>query len=326
MLKPYGRLLCALLALALLAGCSPTPAALPAATPVALPTAKPTPAPTPSPTPAPPAPFSLVWISDTQNMSADGFAPVRAMADWIAAQKEALGIRYVLHTGDIVGSGTKEGAWDRVAPAMEAIRRSAPLMTSAGNHDVGKRRQYETYLRRRFDTVTDPGQLFQNGRGSYALLDTDLGGFLLVGMGVTVSEEGFDWLNSVFASHPERTGILAVHDYLTSSGGRTSEGARLFERVVKANPNLRFVLCGHRRGVNRIDSPIDDDGDGQPDRTVYQLMYNFQSDTKRMGYLRILTFSPDRSVQVTTYSPWLDDYDYYEDRQDEEAFRIENAF
>ena len=56
------------------------------------------------------------------------------------------------------------------------------------------------------------------------------------------------------------------------------------------------------------------------------MMYNYQNDSKQTGYFRILTFYPDRSLQVTTYSPWLDDYNYFENRQDEETFRIENAF
>lgn len=49
--------------------------------------------------------------------------------------------------------------------------------------------------------------------------------------------------------------------------------------------------------------------------SVNALMYNFQDDKKYgLGYLRILTFDPtDRSLHVTTYSPWFDDYNYYRD-------------
>lgn len=327
----YKRILFFTLALLLLIGCvqpglpASAPAAAPSAAPNPTPSATPPPLPAPSPTP-PPRPFTLVWIADTQNMTRDNYAPVMAMADWIAANREAMNLRYVVSTGDLVGNGLKDSYWEGIRPALKEIRAGAPFMTAAGNHDVGKRRNYDRYLYWRFDTVTDPAQLFEEGRGSYALVDTDIGGFVLAAMGITVSDAGFAWLREVFGSYPDRTGMLAVHDYLSPNARRTSEGNRLFENVVLQSPNLRLVLCGHNRGVSRLDTPVDDDGDGRADRIVYQMMHNFQNDTRRTGYLRILTFSPDHSLAVDTYSPWLDDHDYYESRQAEESFVIENAF
>ena len=110
-------------------------------------------------------------------MTRDSYAPVMAMADWISVQKDNLNIRYVLHTGDLVGNGLKDSYWKGIAPALTKIRANVPLITAAGNHDVGKRSNYSKYLSWRFDTVNDPEQVFQDGRGSYGLVDTDLGGF-----------------------------------------------------------------------------------------------------------------------------------------------------
>ena len=110
---------------------------------------------------------------------------------------EALNLLYIIHTGDIVGNGLKESYWERIAPAMDKLRQAAPLMTAAGNHDVGKRRNYEPYLQWRFDTLNTPPFLYQDGRGSYAPLETDVGNFLLLSMGITISEEGFQWLNEM---------------------------------------------------------------------------------------------------------------------------------
>lgn len=296
--------------------------AVPSATPYVSPTPRLTPRPTRTPRPEP---FSLIWIADTQNMTREDSAPIHRMTEWIAANWKERNVRYVVHTGDIVGSGLKDSYWERVEPALKKLPKELPFMTVAGNHDVGSKRKYENYIRWRFDTKLPEAQLFQEGRGSYATFETDAGKFLLVGMGITIKEEGYDWLNAVFAKYPDHTGILALHDYLSPSG-RTAEGGRVFERVVKPNPNLRFVLCGHNRGIAMREDALDDDGDGKPDRVVYQMMHNFQNDSRRTGYFRILTFSPDRSLQVTTYSPYMDDYNYYESREDEETFRIERAF
>jgi len=326
------KLLLLLILALVLSGCSPvvTVAAEPApiAEPAAAgPTATPYVTPTPRPTRTPqPEPFSLIWIADTQNMTRDNSAPIHRMAEWIAANWKERNVRCVVHTGDIVGNGLKDSYWERVEPALKKLPGELPLMTVAGNHDVGSRRKYENYIRWRFDTKLPEAQLFEDGRGSYATFETDVGKFLLVGMGLTIKDEGYDWLNAVFAKHPDHTGILALHDYLRTGGGRSEEGNRVFERVVKTNPNLRFVLCGHNRGIAMEKDALDDDGDGKPDRVVYQMMHNFQNDSKRTGYFRILTFSPDRSLQVTTYSPYMDDYNYYETRENEETFRIEKAF
>ena len=316
-------------------GCVPAAVAaaeLPAAaqaavTPYVSHTARPTPRPTPRPArTVRPEPFSLIWIADTQNMTRDNCAPIHSMAEWIADNWKGLNARYAVHTGDIVSNGLKDSHWERVEPALKRLPKDLPFMTVAGNHNVGTRRKYENYLRWRFDTALPKSQVFQDGRGSYAALETGAGKFLLVGMGVTISGEGYDWLNEVFAKHPDHTGILALHDYLSTGGGRSEEGGKVFERVVKNNPNLRFVLCGHNRGVAMEQDALDDNGDGKPDRVVYQMMYNFQNDAERTGYFRILTFSPDRSLTVTTYSPYMDDYNYYESREDEETFCIQKAF
>ena len=83
-------------------------------------------------------------------------------------------------------------------------------------------------------------------------------------------------------------------------------------RVVVPNPNVRLVLCGHSHAVFHNAVMIDDDGDGVPDRKVYQLLANYQEEEKGgLGYLCILTFDPlTDQLAVSTYSPYLDDYNH----------------
>lgn len=316
-------------------GCAPEfiPVAEPSLSPAPVftntpsPTPIPTPSPTPEITPIPvPKAFSLIWISDTQNMLANNAAPIHGMTQWIAENREALNIRYVVHTGDVVSNGTRDADWDLVLPAFQKLPKDLPLMTIAGNHDVGEYWEYDTYLRRRLDTPLPEEQLFQGGLGSYATLETDVGKFLIAGMSMKMGTAGYDWLNAVLARYPDHICILALHDYLVSGKRHSSEGERVFRQVVKHNPNVRFVLCGHNRGVALKRDRVDDDKDRKADRIVYQMLYNFQDDIVQMGYLRILTFQTDGSLQVTTYSPWLDDYNYYPSRNQDETFLIPDAF
>ena len=335
----FAVLLCAA---ALLLACAapsaaPAPAVMPTAVPTAEATAKPTatPAPTEAPTPAPtptpePQPFSILWIPDTQNMTVDDYAPVAALADWTEAHAAEKNIRYAVHTGDIVNSGLRDSSWERIAPSMQRIAAAVPLMTAAGNHDIGRGNtgEYSFYLKWRFDTPLPEEQLFEGGRGSYALLDTDAGNFILVAIGAYPNEDSFTWLREIFAAHPDRIGILINHDYLRPNGVHTSYGRMMYEQAVVPSANVRFVLCGHNGGIGYRADELDDDGDGTADRTVHQMMVNHQDDEKRTGYVRILTFTPERSLIVDTYSPYMDDHDYYTrpPSNGEESFTLENAF
>ena len=307
--------------------------AVPLPTVTAVPTEAPAPTATatPSPTPTPePQPFSILWIPDTQNMTVDDYAPIEAIADWAEEHAAAENIRYAVHTGDIVNSGLRDSSWERIAPSMQRIAAAVPLITAAGNHDIGRGNtgDYSFYLRWRFDAPLPEAQLFQGGRGSYALLDTDVGEFILAAIGAYPNEESFAWLRETFAKYPERIGILVNHDYLRPSGAHTSYGKMVYEQAVVPSKNVRFVLCGHNGGIAyRVDA-LDDDGDGTADRSVQQMMLNHQDDEKRTGYVRILTFAPDRSLTVDTYSPYVDDHDYYTKKpaNGEESFILENAF
>ena len=128
------KILCILILLSALLGCAAeapqataTPTEAPAAEPVVeqieavtpapqtpVPTPEPTPVPTPEPTPEPtptPGPFTIVWMSDTQNLSRHFPDVFNSMRDWILEQREALNIVFVAHTGDVV-DGCSQHMWD----------------------------------------------------------------------------------------------------------------------------------------------------------------------------------------------------------------------
>lgn len=272
--------------------------------------------------------FSIVWIPDTQNMTLKAFAPVEAIADWTREHRENHNILIAVHTGDIVSAGGTNQSWQRILPSLEHIRESVPLMTAAGNHDVGTRGvQYDYYLKWRPDSPLPEEQLFRDGAGSYRIVETQLGKLLIVTMGSfnIQDEDVYEWLNEVFHSQPDAYGILVTHDYLVRNAELSSTGGYLFDRVVKTCPSLKLVLCGHNNEYENRITELDDDGDGTPDRTVLQMMMNYQFDDKHTGYFRILTFMPDRSILVDTYSAYLDRHNYYPNDPNE-CFAVRNAF
>ena len=51
------------------------------------------------------------------------------------------------------------------------------------------------------------------------------------------------------------------------------------------------MLCGHYHDAEELVDNIDDNGDGVPDRKVYQLLADYQGAEKGgLGYIRLLQF------------------------------------
>ena len=84
-------------------------------------------------------------------------------------------------------------------------------------------------------------------------------------------------------------GILCVHDYYKTDLSLSDAGALFYEDVVRRCPNLYMVLCGHRYTMACVPVKFDDDENGITDRTVYQMMCNYQAAGSEggSGYMRL---------------------------------------
>ena len=271
--------------------------------------------------------FTILWISDTQDISYHGYGDAfDTMGKWIVEQQDDMNIRYIVQTGDAVDNGASAWQWRNYDVMYDQFRGKIPYIAAAGNHEVKKNGYLEYCMREDVRTIPR-GNTFLRGEASYATFDHHGNSFLIMAVGYGVGQDAVDWTNEVLAAYRDHTAILLVHDYLQTDGRFGVNGKALFETVVKPNPNVRLVLCGHVLGVSsRIDA-LDDDHDGKPDRTVAQMMYNYQHFAEDCGQLRTLTFQvDDRSIRVTTYSPVTKRY--YRDYMfgDHYTFTLPNAF
>jgi len=147
-----------------------------------------------------------------------------------------------------------------------------------------------------------------------------------MGAGWGIEEDAVPWMNDVLRSNSDRVAILLFHGYLSPDGGYTVVGKKMFAEVVKPNPNVRLVLCGHVCGTAYRADEIDDTGDGVPDRCVSAMMYNYQDHELDSGQLRLLTFDPvSHGLTVLTYSPPLKRY-FRDSHFSSAEFTIEKAF
>ncbi len=251
----------------------------------------------------------VAWMSDTQYYSKDYPDIFRSMTAWLAEQQPAA----VLHTGDVVHNMEDAEQWKTAVGALSLLENRMPLLIAAGNHDVGHSALSYTAFTTHLRPFFTPSQ-YVYGRGCYEQITVGKREYLLLVIGYGVDDPAVDWLNSVATAHPQATVILATHSYLHVDGSRTTEGERLYQNVVVPNANIRLVLCGHYHGISQRTDELDDNGDGLPDRTVYQLLADYQAEPKGGGgYLRLLHLSEDGQVQVSTYSPYDHKTNYFSD-------------
>ena len=335
------------------AAATPAPTVIPTEAPTAAPTPEPTfeqillstPEPTETPTlpdtpePTPvvtprengpaPTPFSIVWMSDTQNLARHYPDVFNCMRDWILRERETQNIVFVVHTGDVVDACSKF-MWDNVSVALIPVFYQIPGMIVSGNHDIGSEGKQSLFYERPYAMMTrKEGQTFQNGACAYQTFTAGGDEFLVFGFGYGMNLPAiWDWVNSVIEEHPDAVLLFVMHYGLQQDNRLSGQAKALFTRVAEKAPNARLLLCGHHDGALLHEDRVDDDGDGETDRCFYTMMFNVQDDVEEgMGFMRILTFYPeDRHIEIKTYSPWYDRWEYSGFEPEENEFVLENAY
>jgi LPXTG-motif cell wall-anchored protein len=173
---------------------------------------------------------------------------------------------------------------------------------------------YKYFGADRFEDKPYYGGSYKNNRGHYDLISANGNDYIMVYLGWGVEEEGIAWMNEVLAAHPDRMAILNFHEYLQATGVRHPLGDKLYEEVVLPNENVIAVLSGHYHEAQLLIDEVDDNGDGVPDRHVYQMLADYQAGPEGgQGFMRLLHFDMDNNrIIVNTYSPYLDQYNYYD--------------
>lgn len=264
--------------------------------------------------------FSFVWMSDTQYYSKSYPYIYQKMVKWISDHKEDNKIKYVIHTGDIVDNADQEYQWIEADKDMKVLETAGiPYGVLAGNHDVGHQDNDYSYYDKwfgedRFKNQPTYGESYDNNRGHYDLISSNGNDFIIVYMGWGYGDKEIDWINEVLKKYPNRKAILNFHEFMLVSNNRAPMAEKVFERVIKPNKNVIAALSGHYHDAELKVDPIDDNGDGVPDRNVYQMLADYQGAPEGgLGYMRLMQFDlKNGKINMKTYSPHLDDYNYYE--------------
>lgn len=260
--------------------------------------------------------FTFAWESDTQYYNEEYYQHQLNIHNFILNNRERMNIQYLFHTGDIVDEADKTYQWENADVTYKTLDEAGlPYGVLAGNHDVGHKEDdytqfYKYFGEERYNKNPWYGENYKNNRGHYDLISVDGVDFMMLYMGWDVGEEEIQWMNEVIKKYPERKVILNFHEYILTTGGLGVQPQQIYEEVVKTNPNVCMVFCGHYHDAyTRVDE-FDDDHDGVNDRKVYQILFDYQGLSEGgLGYLRLMHFSlKDQKIICRTYSPSLDDY------------------
>ncbi|WP_251548644.1 lamin tail domain-containing protein [Neobacillus muris] len=264
--------------------------------------------------------YTFVWMSDTQYYAESYPYIFERQTNWIAENKDRLKIKYVFHTGDVVDEADKEYQWNYADQYMKILENSmVPYGVLAGNHDVDHKTSDYTQFSKwfgedRFKGKSYYGGSYKNNRGHYDLISANGNDFIMLYMGWGIQDEDLEWMKDVLKQYPDRKAILSFHEYLLVSGNRSPLGNRIFNEIVLPNKNVIAVLSGHYHDSETLVDPVDDNGDGTPDRQVYQMLGDYQGGPEGgQGYMKLLHFDQDNNrIIVNTYSPYMDDYNFYD--------------
>ncbi len=296
--------------------------------------------------------FTVIVMPDTQYYACDyggscagGENIFETQTRWIAAERDALNIRYVAGLGDCVQDGDQPQQYAVAEDAYEELEQATgggfpdgiPYGLSVGNHDqvpVGDpgRISSETATddpdqgdtTRGFDATFGvsrfcPGgdcrsyygdHFGTNNDNHYDLFEAEGYRFVVLHLEYMPTDTALrravlDWADDVLADHPDRRAIVVTHHAMNSGDGGS------FSNEGRA---IYEALKDHATLSLILGGHISGEGrrtDSDGGSTVHTLLSDYQGRANGgEGWLRILEFRPtENRIRVKTWSPWLGRYE-----------------
>jgi len=265
--------------------------------------------------------FTLIMIPDTQIAVQDWPEFFYAQTQWIADNRNTLGIRFAIHVGDIT-EWPRSTDWSRARYGMNKLDGKVPYVVAIGNHDfdawngsysaIAANRtcnNFNSYFpRSKFAAWPSfgssyPSTLNDNSFHKFTAGGTDWG---ILTLKFNPTDAELAWGASVVAANPDRQIIINTHDCMNGTT-LSATGTRLWNTISRVYPNVALILNGHytNQGYRK---DLGDNGN-----IVHHVMADYQdydyADRYQNSFLRIMTFHPSTgTVDVRTYSPYLNQY------------------
>ena len=262
--------------------------------------------------------------------------------EWILHNRQSLGIKCVLHTGDITQSDNTNDEWPFFNKAMKEISNELPFISMIGDHDyhwnnslINDRYDSNFNNNMQYPLVTNRiVSAFEEGRMENIVVRNTIYGirYDLLVLEFGPRKEVVEWASNWVATHPDINYILMNHEYLESGGGRRITGLKcklrlrnttvttpdeLWDKLIRCNDNIICVLCGHVGGLFAITYDVNDFG-----RSVPQIQHNIQSPSYRYDNWLMLWQFPEKSDSTVVRIINTKTNEYFEGKESLFSFRF----
>jgi hypothetical protein len=175
-----------------------------------------------------PGAFTVAFLGDTQNYSTFHPAIFNQVTQWLADNKVARNLQFIVQDGDIVNNDSTT-EWNNARSAMERLDGVVPYAVVRGNHDIGS--QYDQSTRfgpgspySQQPTLVDhyevPGQPSWDMRNTVHKFEANGQRIMVLTIDISAGSDVVDWANGVISSNPDHRVILDTHAYLYDGGAR----------------------------------------------------------------------------------------------------------
>ncbi|MBN2579795.1 MAG: metallophosphoesterase [Pirellulales bacterium] len=207
-----------------------------------------------APPPIQPDSWTLAILPDTQYYSFQYPDVFKGQTQFLADNKAALNIQYVLHEGDITQSNSP-GQWTVASDAFKTLEQAdIPYSLALGNHDYHKNAlTRESRMSEYFPVTRLKKQPTFGGvwpaepaltNNSYSLFSAGNTDWLVISLEYGPRDKVLDWADGLLKRFPRRKAMIVTHSYLTFDGTRTDWAAK---------------------GAKQKGNPHDNNGDGTAD-------------------------------------------------------------
>lgn len=249
--------------------------------------------------------FTLVQVPDTQNeVLSDGDPLLADRYQWLSDNKNALNIKFAVHTGDVVNWGVADPVqFTRADAATKVLDASGiPYAYAVGNHDGaavtvgGSAAPGDVRTNLRNTTLfnkTFPLSRFKDVEGTFEPGKVDnmyqtftAGGkdWMVLTLEIWPRQAAIDWAKQVVASHPNHNVVINTHVNVDSSGNRVTTGVYgdknaqvLWDQLGSQYANIRMILSGHYEPKGGVGGYYYDEVAGVNGNKVLQVMTAYTS-------------------------------------------------
>lgn len=237
--------------------------------------------------------------------------------NWINYAANNINILCVLHTGDITNQNGISTNWQYFGKAINSFSPSIPFVSNIGDHDYDWKGaliydRYSTHFNEYTQSsavMTRIEATFEPGRMENIVVRNEIHGerydLLLLEFGPR--KEVVEWARNWVSSHPDIKYILMNHEYLEMGGGRKTKGLKckmrlkggcvtpeeLWNKLIRCNDNIAWVLCGHVGGLYAVTYEKNDFG-----REVCQMQHNIQGKPYRYDNWLMMWEFPEKSDEA----------------------------